>query len=264
MLICLLLTIQPAPINAADWTLDGDCLHAWKFDEMTGLTASDECGAFPGDLSELPPVWANGKFFGALDFTGDMVRFGDLTALDGQNTFTIAMYLKTSKDLTGASEANYWRKDNAYAMQDSVNLQRVILYTPTRTDHNIVTEPTFYVLSDNDWHHYAYVNTGTMQVAYRDCVAVGTTATNTGVINNSTEDFVFGRKPPELSGPSGSYQGALDDLIILDRAIDNAECLDLMNNGIDGEAGLLPTMFKAYGGTNGITISGDVTIAGGG
>ncbi len=263
VLICSLWMIQPVPTNAADWTVDGDCLHAWKMDETSGTTLNDECGAFDGDISELPPAFANGKFFGGLDFTGDFIRFGDITALDGQNTFSIGIYLKTSKDLTGGSEANYWRKDTSFALQDSVDRQRVVLWIPDREDHNIVFEPDFYVLSDNEWHYYLYTNTGTLQTAYRDCVAVGATTTYTGNIANSAIDFSFGRKAPEESGPSGSYQGLADELIIVDRALDNSECLDLMNNGIDGEAGLLPSMFKAYGGSNGITISGDVTILGG-
>ncbi len=88
--------VAPPPIqDQMTLTTDG-LVGAWLFDDEQGTTVADSSGnALHGEVSIGTPKWVEGKFNGAMEFSGsEMVTVPDNDALD-LTSFTIAAWIKT-------------------------------------------------------------------------------------------------------------------------------------------------------------------------
>lgn len=248
LILLLLLLLTPSIATAqTDWTLDADCLIAYTFDELTG-DAIDLCGSNDGDLDEDPPQRVGGRFFGALNFPAfGMVAIGDVDILDGKDTITMSWWQNSTDDFDDL-EHEIIRKDGTLNIQVGSGVSRAYMWTPSGAAFNIsdTDYPTDYLIAEDGlWHMYTFIYNGSTVYMYRDCVEVESEA-RTGSFANSANRMVIGKKPPEEYGPAYSAQSAIDDFIILDRAINGTECTELMTYGIDGRAGFIQPQIRAF------------------
>lgn len=252
LILSFLIILFSSTAYCADWTADPNCLWALTFDEKSG-NFNDVCGSTDGTTTESSPLRVEGKFFGGAGFTAGVgiVDMGDSSIWDSKNVLTVSLWLQTQQDMS-PFEAEIFYKNSSLVIDDSANQQRAMFWTSAHPtgNNNVFTDddyPTNYLISeDGNWHMYTITYDSNTVKAFRDCVQVGTDKSQTGTISNSSNRFFLGRKPSEESGPTYPYVGNMDDIIILDKVISSNECLDLMENGIDGSAGHHDTMFKGY------------------
>lgn len=305
--LSILIILFSSQAYCADWTADGDCMLAYRFDEASGTTAIDDCGSNDGTIHTANRI--AGIFRGGLNLTNTYITVGDVTFLDGKDTATFAFFMKTSIDFgdgttipvpehiifmkngafkladnyafsdtafstTSSAQSifasdNYitsapaWDSGTSYVRGDAVSYgdKLYTCYLDNTNQQPDINEPDWLVshFIDEDalWHFYMVTYDGTTRKHFRDCVQVGADYSDTGNFANSSNLFSIGARDASESGPNYNTHGDWDDFIILDRALDNSECIDLMTNGIDGTAGHDPIMFKGNNiKLNGVKING--------
>lgn len=244
---------------------------AYNFDENTGGTHNDLCGANDGTSTNSNQSWVDGRFFRAVDFAGQRIDVGDVNFLEGKDNASFSFHLKVSDDwsIDGDGERFVFTKGSGtggfhtYMFGDNYQ-ERVVIqgHTGGATFFNNVASDTYpnagyAVATDGAWHHYLITYDGANWKFYRDCTQVGSDYADTGTFETNTNILSLGSRNPEMSGPSYSYTGGMDDFIIFDDVVTPSECTELKDFGIDGQAGLYPTLFRSEGTTlEGVLMNG--------
>jgi len=210
----------------------------WVFDEGSGAVAGDSSGN--GNDGELvgDPQWVAGKFGSALEFDGDgdYVTIPDSDSLDMADQITIACWFKTDKAmlvfddrqaLLGKHYLEYelgvysggaihtYTNDGSGGYDEGINA-------------SIAEELTEDEWVTGKWYHVAWVLNGMHETVFVNGI-------NIGEFDKGHPDTLPGDHPLEIGervGGSLPFTGAIDEVIVLNAAIKEADVQDLMFRGI--------------------------------
>jgi hypothetical protein len=210
-----------------------DPIAHWKFDETSGLIAEDSAGDNDGTLVN-EPVWATGIIDGALEFDG----VNDYVALSHNAVttmeFTVAAWANHYGPAGGADDKNMifsQRDDSVGSNRSSVAMQTDdgFSYTAVSIRSSIGSTQRLIHPMQNyyEWHHYAMTVSSDDFVLYVDGVEVDSALVNqSGNYWTSIDHVHIGRLMYE-GGLKGSFNGAIDEVIIYNRALSAAEIEEL-------------------------------------
>ncbi len=203
---------------------------AWLFDDGNGQVVSDSSdNGLDGKVARGNPKWVDGKFGGAMEFGGaDMVTVADNAALD-LNSFTLSAWVNIPK-VTGpwqiiATKENRNPTGRNYGIFGN-NASGVVHYSFTTAagwkSFNAAT-----VITDGKWHHIVATYEKPDFKLYVDGKVDGQTAPNTDPDNHDNFFYIGGCD-------IGNYwtTGAIDEVVLYSRALDEGEINELMNKGI--------------------------------
>ncbi|NIQ11129.1 MAG: hypothetical protein GWN67_17985, partial [Phycisphaerae bacterium] len=207
------------PSDSAVYGLEGLVAH-WKFDEISGSTATDSAGTNNGALIG-PPTWTSGRLDGALSFdgAGDYVVFAPVGPL-ASDTFTAQAWVRLD------ASAGPW---NPVLMQNtSVGNYGFFFYISNKRPDVYIFGSSGFVqasspetINANQWYHVAITNNGSELKLYVDN-QLKDSETSTGFTGVNQNAYV-GYEPIA----STYYKGLIDDVRIHDRAISESEFKDL-------------------------------------
>jgi hypothetical protein len=220
----------------------------WKFEESGGTIAFDSVGSNNGTLVN-GPVWTTGIVGGALSFDGvdDHVDVPTSPSLDFRGTDKLTV-------VAWVNDVNGWPASGVQRIvsQDgpSGGNNHFILYTngnklgfdiSTVSWHSTSGSTS---LQNNIWHHVALVYDGSTLQGYLD----GTLDANISLIGNIgqgqiLEAVVIGAK----RGNTQKFDGLIDEVSILNRALSAEEIQQLYQNGLKGQGYELGDENKGHG-----------------
>lgn len=233
LLFLSLLIISPQVV-ALD--IDG-LVGAWLMDDGNGKTVSDSSdNGLDGKVAQGNPKWVKGKFGGGMEFGGsDMVTVDDDAALD-LKSFTLSAWVNIPK-ITGtwqiiASKENRGPTGRNYGIFGHIN-RGVVHYSFTTGGWKSFDANT--VITDGKWHHIVTTYEKPNFKLYVDGKVDGQTAPNTDPDNH--DNFLF------IGGCNiGNYwmSGTIDEVVLYDRALSEAEIGELMDQGITAALDVKP------------------------
>ena len=226
--LILILTLLAFSPNLMAVTTEG-LVGAWLLDDGTGTTVADSSmNKLNGEVSIGTPEWVEGKFDGALEFSGsDMVTIPDSDALD-LTSFTIAAWIK-SPATTGrwhviaAKEARNPTGRN-YGIFGHVN-NGSIHYSFTSGGWKSYDAPTN--VTDGAWHHVAATYERPNFRLYIDGELDAEVAPDAVPESNDSPLYIGGCD-------IGNYwmTGTIDEVVLYDRALSVEELGELIQEGI--------------------------------
>ncbi len=211
--------------NAADTSLVGQ----WKFDEDSGIIATDSSGNGNDGTLFGDPQWVVGKIDGALEFDGDgdYLDCGDNEVLQAQDQITLACWFRV------ATFTRNWATILAKG-DDSYRLSRgESNYSIHFGFQGTVSSPYSWFdgrkrVNDDQWHHAAGVYDGTEARIYIDG-ELDASQPATGQINASDYPLYIGENPQT----TGRYwNGLIDDVRVYNQAL-SEEKIQLVMIGVD-------------------------------
>lgn len=220
------------------FALDSEGLvGAWLMDDGNGDTVSDSSdNGLDGKIAKGNPKWVKGKYGGAMEFGGaDMVTVDDNAALD-LKSFTLSAWINIPK-LSGvwqiiASKENRGPTGRNYGIFGHVN-SGVIHYSFTTGGWKSFDAKT--VVTDGNWHHIATTYEKPDFKLYLDGKVDAQVAPGTDPDNH--DNFLF------IGGCDiGNYwmTGTIDEVVLYDRALSEAEISELMDSGISAALDVQP------------------------
>jgi len=218
---------------------DPDLLGWWKLDEGSGNSAIDWSGHenhgeilyLDGGLGDDGAVWVDDPdkgmvlTFNGQDWTGAMVKAGEIPALGANDSFTWAFWAKQEGDGTGEFETILGNRDVG------VEYPRFIMFTPTKfeyfintgeyvVDHGAVEGLDYPDLQDGVWTHHAITKDGSNLTYYRNGIVAGMDTTNVEQGENAL--YIGG----DLAG--GRWSGSIYNVRIYNRALSVEELASAM------------------------------------
>jgi hypothetical protein len=194
----------------------------WKLDEGAGTIASDSSGlGNDGRLGpEGNPQWVAGIIGGALDLDGsdDYVEIDAIADDLTTNNFTVSIWIKGTQTGEGTvigSNTTGGGHDFILGVQGGLLLVEAGGYN---------TYPP--KISDNQWHHIAYVRDGNKAYAYTDGVLVGTETPS----GNPAGQVRWSIGQEWDSSPSDEFNGTVDDVRFYSYALSRAEVVWVMGH----------------------------------
>ena len=193
----------------------------------------------------------NGTAFIAQPVTGKVCNAADLSAsgisdyiklneqaLDNKTDFSISLWHKSSK--TG--------NQSLISGANSSSFNELIMWFPSSQTFqpylNNAQNGSFSVtnISDDNWHHIVWTRSGSQNCLYRDAVLQNCTTNDTSAID--IDSLILGQEQDNLGGGFSSSQaveGLIDELLIFDKPLDQANITNIYNNqnnglGYDGSA----------------------------
>lgn len=221
-----LLAVVPNLMAAV--TTDG-LVGAWLFDDGTDTTVADSSGnELDGELVQGEPEWVEGKFGTAMNFDGtDMVNVPDNDLLD-LTSFTIAAWINSPATsgrwhVIAAKEARNPTGRN-YGIFGHVN-NGSIHYSFTSGGWKSFDAPTN--VTDGTWHHVAATYEQPNFKLYIDGVIDAEVAPDGVPESNESPLYIGGCD-------IGNYwmTGAIDEVVLFDRALSEAELAELIEDGM--------------------------------
>ena len=224
-------------------------LSLWDFEEGSGTTTADGSGNGLTATLTNSPIWSTGQVgTGALTFDGtDDYVIRTSTNVSLANSFSIAFWASTN-DLAGGNAAYICNSDPAatvegewfVAAQATTGLS--FIYNPS--DGNQTTIGSNYTIDDGLWHHIVVNYNGENITFYVDGASVYSQAASLNISATATLDIILGNN---TTTPANNLDGSLDQVIIYDCALTNAEISRLIETAtIENLAGQEVTVvFKA-------------------
>ena len=234
--------------------LNNGLVGHWKFDELSGTTASDSSGnsydAVLFNAGDGSNNWNNGKVNGSiyLDGTNDYLAIQDLHYNQAGQipAVSISAWIKTSKANQGMiisyDRSEHWRfsvggdNDNGKLFLATTDLRGSETGTVDTYSNNTV--------HNNQWRHVlvTYDSSSSLKKFYIDGSLdrsvsahgnrnLGSGTQRYGIIGTNCEDINFNQMQ-EGDRTSYNFQGYLDDLRLYDRALNTSEIAHLYNNAI--------------------------------
>jgi hypothetical protein len=246
-------------------------IHHWSAEGNALDTAGAANGTPNGAVGYVP-----GKFGQAFDLDpGEFLTFGTTTANFGTSDFTISVWFRTDAPNTMAvvTKRPVCMVSNMFDVrvlnQDDIQLELCGTggagYTAFLAGVNI---------HDGQWHHLAYVRSGTALESHVDGCLTATDTTPTVINFTNTSQFTLGKSPCTNSGLDStvSYDGQIDEVQVYNRALTSAELdalaaphsccpADLNHDGVVDGADL-GLMLGAWGTSDPADINGDTTVDG--
>ena len=196
---------------------DPDLIGWWKFDEGFGDTTLDWSGHENHGTLGGDPQWVDGIMDGALDLDGS-----DYVAINGvvddltSNNFTLSAWIKT----TQANEGNVFASNDSasgHVFMSGIDGGNVYVDDGPETEF----PPA---VNDDQWHMITFVLDGSTITIYTDAVQVGTLSTTIDVTAETR--WSIGQEWDD-STPSNFYIGLVDDVRFYNKALTQAEVVEL-------------------------------------
>jgi hypothetical protein len=223
----------------------------WLFDEGGGSVATDSSGN--GNDGELmgDPQWIVGQFGGALEFDGDdYVTVPDSDSLDMTEQVSVMFWFKTDKAMVefGDRQAVVGKHYLEYEV-GIYPAGAIHTYTNDGTgggyDEGINASISEELPEDDwvlgNWYHLAWTLNGQHEIVYVDGV-------NIGEFDKGHPDTLPGDDPLEIGervGGSLPFIGAVDEVVIVNVALGEADVQDVMNRGIEAVLGIAAAVSPA-------------------
>jgi len=222
----------------------GTIAGLWLFDEGAGNVAEDSSGNGNDGTLTGDPQWIAGKFGKALEFNGDdYVSVNDSDSLDMTDQITVMFWFRTDKvmaDMWADRQAAVGKHYLEYEVGIYMNGQ-IHTYTNDGTgggyDEGVMASMSE-ELGEADWtvgkwYHIAWTLDGQHEVAYVNGV-------NIGEHDKGHANTLPGDHPLEIGervGGSIPVTGAVDEVVILNVALGEADIQDVMNRGMGAVLG---------------------------
>ena len=214
----------------------------WKFDEGSGITATDSFGTHHGTLTNNPQWSADGQISGALLFGPDnyvdVAHSAEFDFGGGSDYFSIEAWIYRTADVPGVVANGFVAKANLSPYEgwgfatywdgrlsfSGIGFWEVVTYAPN-------TVPL------NEWTHVAVTRSNTGYQLYINGVSVpyygggGTWGNHCGSLRIGT-DYIN----------QFFWQGKIDEVAIFSRALSDLEVLDHYENGLRGPVANPPYM----------------------
>jgi hypothetical protein len=208
-----------------------DLVAHWKFDESRGTVAHDSAGTangtLTGDATFVPGVAGNAV---KVSTPGNgLVNLGDVFNFEGNATFSISFWMRTSTTNSSTNEVALGRHaatvPSGYIVFANVSggcygdPQRLTFYQTNQCGGEITGTTT---VTDMQWHHVTVVhNAGGQSYVYVDGAPAEGSGPSTGIIPVGVNLLVGG---VHFAGvPTNLYNGLVDDLQIYDVALTNCD-----------------------------------------
>jgi prepilin-type N-terminal cleavage/methylation domain-containing protein len=217
--------------------LASDVVGNWMFDEGTGSTAVDSSGynntgiitggaTYTTDTPYKAAGQGAGKYALSFDGVNDYVDCGNGASLNmGTQDFTITLWASSSNYKVSAglvSKNLYWINGPGYTITNISSPLRVyfVVYDgATQAAIDTGQGPTY------GWTYFVGVKKGGNSEVWVNGSRVATTSAPLGSLNNS-QNLTMGK------GPSGYWQGMIDDVRIYSRALTASEIQKLYAEGL--------------------------------
>lgn len=217
----------------------GTIAGLWLFDEGAGNVAADSSGNGNDGVFMGDPTWIAGKFGSALEFDGDdYVSVNDSNSLDMTDQITVMFWLRSNKVM-----ADMWADRQAVVGKHYLEYEvgiymdgQIHTYTNDGTGGGY-DEGVMASMSEElgeaewelgKWYHIAWTLNGQHEVAYVNGI-------NIGELDKAHANTLPGDNPLEIGervGGSISVIGAVDEVVILNVALEEADIQDVMNRGM--------------------------------
>ena len=222
----------------ASWDLqEFDALGHWKFDERSGLTASDSSGNGNHGTLENGPVWrpAEGWFAGAIELDGqdDYVKVSKPVGLNfAPNSFSVSAWVKAD-EARGAWHAimeydRYGLNTNRFGLWLDVaaRFHFRVGWTTARATEN---------LNNDQWYHLvATFDSDTDEIKlYIDGLLAKTAKHGFGFNSPYVSDLIIGARGSE---DNEYFYGLLDDIRIFGFTLGEEDVLTLAGVGSNNDA----------------------------
>ncbi len=190
----------------------------WKFDDGSGLTATDS-GSGGNSGTVINASWTSGKVGGALDFvraSESRVEVGDV--LEGFSGLSIVAWIyPRSKPHNG----EIVKKDLVYLLrvnESQLGTTAFMVWDSSGTKYTLeVPDDSF---PNNSWSMIAATWDGSMMRIYRDnAVKLGERNASFGRLNSSPNALTIGNQP----GGGEGFEGLIDEVMIFSRALSEEE-----------------------------------------
>ncbi|MCA9369201.1 tandem-95 repeat protein, partial [Candidatus Woesebacteria bacterium] len=198
-------------------------IASYDFNSSSGTLLQDISGNNNHGIID-GATWSNGKSGNALYFDGtdDSVNIGNVNLSGNQMTISAWIYSNgfldddriISKSTGQATNNHYWMISIANG-----NKLRFRLKTGTKTTKTIIANSA---TPTNQWVHVVATYDGSKMKLYRDGVLVASTNLTGTIATNSVDAFIGSN-----IGGYSPWNGKIDDLHILDKALNQQEILDL-------------------------------------
>jgi hypothetical protein len=195
-------------------------------------TTADASGNGHHALLRGTPQWTTGPLGGALQFdgVGDYVDCGTSLAFDIVSQITVAAWVNT-KDAGDDKHHPYVTKgDHTYALkhrhlpEDPVNYIEFFIYDSDWQSARFPVDPNF----NHEWHHVAGTYDGNRVRLYIDGVRKADPNYTGSIAVRPADPVSIGANS---EWPDRSFQGAIDDVRIYNRALSDAEIGDVLRGG---------------------------------
>ncbi|MFH1564657.1 MAG: LamG-like jellyroll fold domain-containing protein, partial [bacterium] len=221
-------------------TKDMGLVSHWEFEEGDDVFAYDSAGVNKGNLIG-GPVWATGKFGGALDFDGvdDYVDIGNNESLAIKNEITISAWVKLNKNPNCDEGYNNWRyifvKDGSY---DAILEESNEITWSVQTTNNNKMRYKLPSINSNKWVFLSFIYKSSLSAsdnakAYIDGVEV---PPNYWENHTGYGEIVANTNPLWINHPSvlcpnggGNFPGLIDDVRIYNKALTGAQIQGIMS-----------------------------------
>ncbi|MDB4537723.1 lamin tail domain-containing protein [Akkermansiaceae bacterium] len=225
--------------------LDADLVAHWKFDEVTGSTASDELGIHdatwvPG-LDATPDWDSNGLLGGTIDFPGfgnhqNYFSLPSIPALNGTpDGMTISVWVKP-KGQSGYRGILMTRNVNDGEAGQNYGLGHESDWIDGRVSGSGIDSATGTVPTSTDWIHLAWVwdnSSGTQKLFVNGTQSgtIGSYPANVNFLSNG--EWRIG---DDECCNNRNFNGFMDDLAVWDHPLSDTEVAELHFNGLNGYA----------------------------
>jgi hypothetical protein len=221
----LLLAVCAAPCTAATNAIPGRVLH-FNMDEVRNgalleLITSNTLGRVTNARTT-----SNGKLAGACEFgaKNSYVQIPDAPALNPKR-LTMALWFKSGKEAKVSRYLLEKGTERGYALSiaggGKENTRKGKLRA-TVNGHDCLSDNT---VTDDLWHHAAATFDGQTLKLYVDGILQKQTVAVKGELAANAHDLTLGmhRSAPSSQDKEVSFEGLLDEVVIFNRALDEAE-----------------------------------------
>ena len=227
-IVVVVLTVLGLNSSYAVDLQDPSVVGAWLFDEGSGTTAKDS-SQYHNDGEITDGEWVEGVFGKALKFNGTTASVGiphsDSLNFAGKDKISISCWINIMGD-----DINWGRivdknpVNNSYTMT-KVEGQNAVLWRVVSGGRIEIQSSTF---ERNEWHHIVGVYDGT-EVRFYLNGELDKTQKGSGKLGSANQALTIGGDAPV--GGRSRFVGMIDDVVILNRVLTEAEIKEMKGKG---------------------------------
>ena len=214
----VVVTVGGVASNGVAFTVEGDLVLAYGFEEGSGTTTQDSSGNNNDGTLINGPVWVAGQNVGfglSFDGSNDYVETGNTANLA---TWTISGWVRSPAAPSSAAASGPINRNSNY----QINWNH-----PSATFRGaaaVQVGGTYYAASfgpllANTWYYLAATYDGETLRAYKNGALITSNTAPSGVPNDETDSLKLGRH----SSAAQFFQGTVDEVRIYNRALSLAE-----------------------------------------
>lgn len=218
---------------------------SWHLNETSGTNVPDNSGNGRNGTTVNTPIWAAGKLNNCLQFDGSTqyVTCGNIANFERTDSFSVDCWIKT---LTVATTQIVGRRLALTTTQgwDVLTVAGVVAITLSNSTltPNALSVRSTNAINNNVWRYVAITYSGTSLPTGVSIYIDGTKETNNVVANTLTASVVNNADCSigSRNATDWFFSGSLDELVVYNRVLTQAEVTGRYNAGIGTEACRVP------------------------